>query len=191
MRHLILVRHSTSQPTSDLPNSEWQLTEEGRQRVTNLAETLKLYNIETIVTSTQAKAVKTGELLADILGVEVEDNIAEFDENDRTDFPFFDSIDEFRAEMKRFFETPSEIVVGTESAFDARGRFAGGIYELLDETPNGTVAVVTHGTVMSLFLGRVLAQPAHDIWLSIQELGMPCYAVLSTPDLSVLKVSGV
>ncbi len=192
MRKLVLIRHAETQQAADVPNHEWALTEQGRQSVSTLAEALRPYQIDTLFTSTQQKAFETGKLLATELDITVEDIVEDFDEHDRSaNAPYFAAEADYVAMMARFFGEPAEIIYGTESAFDARGRFANGIYDIQDESPNGTVAIVTHGTVMALFLARCMGLDAFTVWQDIQQLGTPCYAVLSLPDFALLGLFGL
>lgn len=192
MRKLILIRHAETKGSAEIPNRDWPLTERGRASIPALAEAIRPFQIDTLITSTHGKAIETGELLSADLGIEVDDTVAEFDEHDRSaNAPYMANKADFETMMARFFAEPAEVVFGTESAFDARGRFASGIYDTQDESPNGNIAIVTHGTVMALFIARCLGVEAYDVWRDIQRLGMPCYAVLSLPDFTMLGLAAV
>jgi hypothetical protein len=39
---------------------------------------------------------------------------------------------------------------------------------------------------MALFIARCMGVDAFAVWQEIQQLGMPCYAVLSLPDFEML-----
>jgi len=191
MRKLILIRHSTTEPTADMESRFWPLTDRGLLRSADLANHLRDFNIQTIFTSTQGKAIRTGELIAEKLGLAVEEPISAFDEHDRRGAPFFDNPADFQARVANFFTHPSELVHGNETAFDTRGRFTGGLYEVLDQTPNGTIAIVSHGTVLALFLAGCTGGDGFEMWQEIQRLGMPSFCVLSLPDLALESMAGV
>ncbi len=190
-RYLILVRHSQSAITPDRPASTWQLTPAGQQRARELAGHLRPFQPDTIFTSEEPKAQETGAILAQALGIEVEEALAEFNEQHRLHVPFFDTPEAFQTAVAEFFARPAELVLGEETAYDARGRFANGIYELVDETPNGNLMVVTHATVMALFSAPCLPQDPYHLWQTIQRLGMPCYLVLTLPDLAFVTLGGL
>jgi broad specificity phosphatase PhoE len=79
MPNLVFIRHSQSQPDPEIPARSWRLTEEGRQRCEPLAALLIPYNLDTIITSTEPKAIETGQLVAQKLGIpyQLADNIHE------------------------------------------------------------------------------------------------------------------
>ena len=192
MRKLILIRHAESQPSAEIPQKDWPLTENGRASIPKLADAMRPYNIDALFTSTHTRVAETGDLLAAALGIEVDDAVDDFDEHDRSEnAPYFENKADFVAAMEQFFAEPADVVYGVESAFDARGRFAGGIYDLQDESPNGNIAIVTHGTVMALFVARCVGADAFDVWRDIQRLGSPCWAVLSLPDFQLLELRGL
>ena len=51
--------------------------------------------------------------------------------------------------------------------------------------PAGNLAIVSHGTVMTLFLAHVSGIDPVPFW---KQLGLPAFVVLSYPDLALLKV---
>lgn len=72
MRKLILVRHSLPEFTEGVPAHQWSLSAEGRQRCVPLAEGLGAYEPVAVVTSTEPKAVETGQVIADHLSLLLE-----------------------------------------------------------------------------------------------------------------------
>lgn len=192
MRKLILIRHGKVKISAETPPHQWPLAPDAEPDILALAEILRPYSLDALFTSTQPKAIATSEKLAAALEIELDDAMDEFDEHDRSaNAPYLPDPADFEARMAQFFAEPSEIVFGMESAFDARGRFAGGIYDTQDESPNGNIAIVTHGTVMALFIARCIGAEPFNVWRDIQRLGMPCYAVLTLPDFQLLALSGV
>jgi broad specificity phosphatase PhoE len=55
----------------------------------------------------------------------------------------------------------------------------------LDRHPGANLAIVTHGTVMTLLIARAAGLDPFALW---QSLGLPAFAVLSWPDLALLQV---
>jgi broad specificity phosphatase PhoE len=88
MPNLVFIRHSQSQPDPTTPARFWTLTEEGRRRCVSLAEKLISYNLNVIITSIEPKAIETGELTAQRLGIpyRVMENLHE---HERDSAPFF------------------------------------------------------------------------------------------------------
>jgi broad specificity phosphatase PhoE len=81
---------------------------------------------------------------------------------------------------------PDEVVFGEESAAAARDRVTAAITHLLATTsPDQTLAVVTHGTVLALYVAAVTGLDVVDLW---RRLGLPAYVTLSRPDLRLIEV---
>jgi broad specificity phosphatase PhoE len=102
-------------------------------------------------------------------------------ENDRTGQGFV-SADEIRAQIQRFFAEPESVVMGAETALQAAARFAGAIRAVLGEEPEQTVAVVTHGTVLTTL---VAAHNPIDPFAFWGSLSLPGYVVLDTGSLKM------
>ena len=185
MTHLILVRHSIVQPQPGVSAHEWQLTEEGQARCASLATELRPYHISCVATSNEPKAHATAQTLAAHL------NIAsplivdpDFRETRRDSVPYFDSQGEFHAAIHAAMNTPDAVAFGEESFSSALGRFTLALSRLVNTHHSETIAVVTHGTIMSLLLGHVSDNDTFEIW---RGLGMPAFAVL-TPNFDLLDL---
>jgi broad specificity phosphatase PhoE len=182
-RRLILIRHSAPVLDPEVPAREWHLSQEGQLRCSTLAEYLAPYGLDVVVTSVETKAIETGQILARRLGIPC--MTAEgLHEHDRSNETGLDRAQFYEA-IARLFACPDERVYGTESAAQARGRFAKSLEEVLARYPDANVAVVTHGTVLSLYVAARAGLDAHALW---RRLGLPCYAILSRPDLRLLEM---
>lgn len=183
MPTLILVRHSI--PAIDPARSadQWSLSAEGRQRCAPLADRLAQHHPGVIVTSVEPKAVETARLVAERLGLPLE--VAEgLHEHDRRGVPF-ESRAAFEAAVARFFAEPARLVFGNETADGAHARFAAAVAVVLARHPGENVAVVTHGTVMTLFVARANRLEPFAFW---RQLGLPALVVLSRPGFEGLHV---
>ena len=182
MPNLILIRHSQSQPEPGVPARLWALTEEGRRRCILLAERLAPYNLDVIITSMEPKAIETGDLVAQRLGIlcRARENLHE---QARETVPYFGMHKEFQEAVATLFSRPAELVFGEEMACEAHARFAGAIQSGLAEYPQENIAIVTHGTVLSLFASRYAGQDAFAFW---QALGLPAYVVFDYPEMKLL-----
>ena len=83
------------------------------------------------------------------------------------------------------FARPGELVYGEETADKARERFCIAITTVLENRKDASVAVVAHGTVISLFVAAVAGVDGLALW---ERIGMPSYIVLSRPELQLLEV---
>ena len=183
MQKLVLVRHSLPVITGEQPASQWQLSEEGRRRCERLAELLAPHRPSAIVTSTEPKAIETGQIIGERLGIQVEaaPNLHEH-ERPRADL---DTVERFQAKVGRLLEHPGKQVFGAETGDEARERFSGAVDDAMRRHPAGNVVMVTHGTVMTLFVARVAGIDPVPFW---EGLGLPAYVVLSHPELALLEV---
>lgn len=63
-------------------------------------------------------------------------------------------------------------------------RFKTTLDSVIESPPNKNIAVVTHGTVMSLYVGRAAGVDAYEFR---QQLSLPSFAVLLPPELRLLE----
>jgi broad specificity phosphatase PhoE len=181
---LILVRHSLPEMVTGVPAREWHLSAEGRHRCAALAGRLAAYELGAVVSSEEPKAVETGQIVAETLGLPF-DTVPGLHEHERGVVRSLWAKDEFQARMASFFEHPDELVLGHETADQAHTRFARAVASVIQWVPAGNLAIVSHGTVMTLLISRTAGLDPIPFW---QGLGLPSFAVLSLPDLSLLEV---
>lgn len=183
-RRLVLVRHSLPEFVVGVPASKWPLSDEGRRRCHRLAARLATYDLAAVITSTEPKAAETGQIVADSLGLPLE-TAPGLHEHERGVVTSTGDQESFQAQVSHLFERPDELIFGTETADQADARFASAVAAVIDEYPHGNLAIVAHGTVMSLFISRATGLDPVPFWKS---LGLPAFAVLSLPDLRLLEV---
>ncbi|MFW6068177.1 MAG: histidine phosphatase family protein [Chloroflexota bacterium] len=183
-RRLILIRHSQSRPVPGVAPSMWGLTDLGRERCALLANHLRSFDLKKINCSRERKAVETAELAAARLGVPVA--VADgVHEHVRTGAPYL-SHDAFTAMLQRFFAEPEELVFGAETAQDACRRFTRAAQTLVARQSHGDVAIVTHGTVLSLFAGANSSWQPYDFW---KKLGQPAVIVFDVPSFTLAQAT--
>lgn len=182
MPNLVFVRHSQTQLDPEIPSPQWSLSEEGRRRCEPLAEQLKPYNLDVIVTSMEPKAIQTGELISRKLGIpcRVMENLHE---HARETAPYFDTREEFLEAVNILFSRPTELVFGEETGLEARERFTEAVASVLRAYPRENIAIVTHGTVLSLFASQHTEQAIYPFW---QSLGLPAIVAFSYPEIKLL-----
>ncbi len=180
---LILIRHSQSQQEPERPASQWPLTKAGRRRCIALAARLAAYAPDLIVTSRERKASTTGALVAAQLALPaiVADGLHE---HQREQVGWL-SNPAFEQAVVAFFTRPDELVFGEETAGQAGARFDAAVRDVLAAHPGQTVAIVSHGTVMTLFVAQHADVAPLPFW---KRLGMPAIVVMSLPDLGLLEV---
>jgi broad specificity phosphatase PhoE len=136
---VLFVRHAQVAIDLDLPASTWPLSAEGRTSADELAR--RLAPVARVLSSPEAKAVATAEPLARHSGLELELD-ERLREVERANLP---DADAHRAAVRDYLD--GSPVDGWEDAVSARSRFAAA----LDGVDHA--AVVTHATVLSLYLG--------------------------------------
>ena len=183
MRRLLLIKHSAPEIVPSQSARLWTLSAAGRARCSVLAGHLGAYAPATIITSTEPKAAETAQLIAEALGKSWY-SVEGLHEHERSNAPFL-STAEFEGTISRFFAEPDVLVFGRETADAACERFSRAIMEVLRRHPQGDLAVVAHGTVITLFVAQTNSINAFKFW---QQLGLPSYVVLSLPDLSIIRV---
>jgi broad specificity phosphatase PhoE len=82
-------------------------------------------------------------------------------------------------------ENLGDLVFGAETGDEARERFSSAVDDAMRRHPTGNLAIVSHGTVMTLFVARVARIKPVPFW---KGLGLPAYVVLSYPELALLEV---
>ena len=183
MRKLILVRHSLPEIDPNVQSTEWHLSDTGRRLCASLADRLADYHLKSIVTSKEPKAVETAQTMAKVLGISLRvfEGLHEQVRNDHGVIPRRD----FEARLIQFFRAPEYSIPGTESANQAFGRFARAVDAVVAAYPSGNIAIVTHGTVMALFVARAAGVEPFSFW---RRLGLPSFAILSIPEFRLLDV---
>jgi broad specificity phosphatase PhoE len=157
------------------------LSAEGRLRCRPFAESLRPYGLSQLVTSVEPKAAETGSLIGEALGIPV--TMADgLHEHVRTHGPWLGR-DAFEQSVQRFFDYPDALVFGEETASEAYRRFDATVQRVLTEYSADTLAVVTHGTVLTLFFRAHCNIQPFPFW---QRLRMPDYFAVTLPDYTLL-----
>jgi broad specificity phosphatase PhoE len=177
-RKLILVRHSAVAQIPGVPSHEWKLSADGRSLSRHFALQLAPHNLNTFITSEEAKARETGEIMAGILSLPCQ-TAPGLQEHARQTMPYYERVADFTAAIAHFFAHPDELVLGEETAAQALHRFETAVQHILKAHPVGNLAIVTHGTVLSLFLHH--HNPNLDVFEFWQKLTLPCAFVTAVP----------
>lgn len=160
---MLLVRHSVPAPDPSVPSQEWPLSEEGRALCESLAIQVGAYQPQRLLSSPEPKALETAELIALVLGleVEIEDDLRE---TARRTVGWLNQ-NVLHERIRELFANPDEVVFGEESASAALARFSR-VVEAVEEQ----AAFVTHGTVMSLYVAGSDPDGGFAYW---KTLGLP------------------
>lgn len=180
MRKFILIKHASPLVIPGTPTEEWKLSDKGKESCVPLADALRAHDPSIIVSSDEPKAEETALLIANQLNVPTE-TAPNLHEHDRTNVPHMRS-GEFISHMELLFRRPDERVLGRESADEAFDRFSDAIDDVLEKHNTGNIAVVSHGTVIALFVAEHTGRNPFELW---RTMGLPSFVVLTLPDLEL------
>ena len=183
MISLLLIKHSTPEIQPELPANQWHLSDEGRKGAHRLASSLARFSPMKLFSSEEPKAIETSTILARS-GHLTSRTAAGLHEHRRNGVAW-STREKFEGNVLAFFAKPDELVFGEETAAQARSRFANTIDKLIEDNVDDTVAVVSHGTVITLFVGTHNQADPYHFW---QSLTMPSMVVLSRPDFQITDV---
>lgn len=169
MTNLFLVRHADVVRDAAVPSHEWRLSENGRSRTKQLA-TLLTNHPTRLVTSSEAKAIETGQILAEVWGIPCT-SAPNLHEHDRRGAPYLPDQTEFENRIAQFFARPDELIFGNETAVQALARFKTAVTTQIEAYPSDTLGIVSHGTVMTLLATEY--NPTLNPFIFWQRLLMP------------------
>ena len=184
MNKLILVKHSFPEILPEIPASEWHLSAEGCQRCQVLADELAGLDPDLIFSSQEHKAEETAQIIAQQL-IKPLFIVPGLHEHERKTVRFT-SDEQFEASVKEFFEQPDGLVFGEETAVQCLNRFSSAVNQLLSKNRDQNLVVVSHGTVITLFVANNCGIEPFSFW---SRLDLPSFIVLSLPDLVVLSTT--
>jgi broad specificity phosphatase PhoE len=136
----------------------WPLSEQGRREAGVLARQGFWREVELIISSPEPKARQTAKPAARRWGVPLE-TVHCLHELRRPRL-----VRDYEAVIARLFAEPEESITGLEPAARAAERFTRCLKELVAAHPEQTLAVVSHGLVLTLFLAQL-----EDRWPTIAE----------------------
>ena len=183
MPTLILIKHSQPQIDPTIPANQWQLSAEGHRRAQVLAQKLAKYELDLIFSSVEPKAVETAQVVGNALDKPVE-VVKGLHEHARCNVKFLEK-DKFEESVAQFFAQPDVLTFGSETADQAHHRFSQAVAGISAKYPNNNLALITHGTVLTLFVSRLAAVAPFPFW---KDLELPSWVVLAHPNLELVKV---
>ena len=143
-----------------------------------LADSLRPYQPDLFVTSEEPKARETGQLSAERLQIPWSSE-PDFHEHDREGVSFIPDREVWHTTVKTFFARPNDLILGNETANQARIRFAQAVEKAVETHPHKTIAIAAHGTVISLFVAQKTQTDGFDLW---KQLTLPSFVALDLPD---------
>lgn len=167
-RTLHLIKHGQPGVIPGVPAHEWPLAVGALDGLPALISKL-IPRPEIIISSEEPKAKATAQGLAVALKVPLRPMLG-LHEQLRYTAPWHANPADFELDIQRFFTHPDAVVSGEESATDARTRFANAVNAVMLANPQENVAVVAHGTVISLLVAHFNAVDVVAFWKSLRLL---------------------
>lgn len=178
MARLYFVRHARSQMTGDVAK-RWPLSEEGQREAGVLARQDFWREVDLVFSSPEPKAVQTAKPSARRWGIPLE-IVNCLHELRRPQL-----VHDYEEIIARLFAEPETSIAGLEPASQAADRIAHCLKRLVAAHPGQTLAVVSHGLVLALFLARLEGRwPTVADWRAVPFAGL---AVVDTNTWHFIK----
>jgi broad specificity phosphatase PhoE len=177
---LYLIRHPKTQPDPALPPPEWRLSPGGHAQVRALVAAPFWHQVAAMYTSQEPKTTLVGDAVQAAHGLAYTP-VAELGEARRNTWIGFDS---FKAVQHAFFSAPEvPAAPDWEPANTAQARFVAAIDGILAQhAPTDPVVVVTHGSVLALYVAHLRNEtPHYEMW---QQIG---FAAIMAIDRATLR----
>ncbi len=179
---VFFVRHARAIVDLAAPSREWPLAPGAEAELDPIETQLNQTNMRTIWSSPELRALSTANHLAASSGSRVE-ILCDLSEHKRDGAYRHKTERQFIALQEQFFDRPDELVFGQETASEALDRFKKAINFVLSREPDDAV-IVTHGTVLSLYLGGITNAECFQIWRNLKTPDL-----VEIPRKSVLSIS--
>jgi broad specificity phosphatase PhoE len=161
---LILVRHAETEPDFSVPAERWRLSAAGRVQADRLASAPFWSGVEVLVSSGEPKALATAAPAAERHGLRVVP-VPELREVRRP----LEKIGDYAGAVREYLSSGRP---GWEPADEAAARVARGFERALADHPGGTIAAVSHGLVLTLWLAALLGRDDRfPLWRTIGFTG--------------------
>jgi broad specificity phosphatase PhoE len=154
----LYITHPQVEIDPTVPVPEWGLSDIGRARARQAAQSPWAATLQRIISSSETKAVETAEILAEVAGLAIE-VVPDTHENDRSATGFLPP-PEFERAADWFFAHPDRSFKGWERAVDAQARIVSAVTRILDEHDiDMPIAFVGHGGVGTLLKCHLAGGP--------------------------------
>ncbi|HEX3918156.1 MAG TPA: histidine phosphatase family protein [Caulobacteraceae bacterium] len=167
MTTLILVRHAQSAPSPDLPEPVFPLSEKGRQQAIDLAPVLAELGVDALGASPYQRAIDTLQPYADATGLPI---AIDPDLRECSLGGWLTEVSDVEAAIRRMHAEPDYCLEGGETSRSTRARFLAALGRLVGAHPGRTLAVASHGAILSHFIAPRAPGPLPDLfWRQIRN----------------------
>ena len=157
MPYLYLIRHPLTHVDPTRPSAEWDLSEQGRQQVDALISAPFWKGVAALYSSEQMKALGPAKMIGESYQIPVTalPGIAEV----RRDKQVYRTNSSHQLILQEFFKSPDKVIEGWERAAAALDRFVQSTQHVVKNHPNESIALLSHGTILTLYTAFLDKQP--------------------------------
>lgn len=183
-RRITLVKHARPHKDDRVDAHRWSLSPQGQADAEALARRLleRGQPYHGLFSSTEPKAAETAAILGQILSLTPQLHPG-LEEHDRSNVPLMKTA-EFVSAIELFFRRPHQLVLGRETGRQALRRFEAAVDALLDLAPGGNLIIVSHGTVIALWIAQYCQLDGYGVW---RQMGLPSYVTLDWPSCDLVE----
>jgi 2,3-bisphosphoglycerate-dependent phosphoglycerate mutase len=165
MSKLYVIRHAATQQSAS-PAETWPLSAEGEAQAQALVGHPCWQEVTRIVSSPEEKALATVRPAAQAHGLALETH---HDLRELQRSPLYLTNEGYQQTVQEVFAYPERSINQWESGSSVRSRMDGAISELCERYKHDTLAIVSHGLALSIWLAalRGEAQPSFEAWRSL------------------------
>lgn len=169
---LILIRHGVT---------EWNLSKrycgsmdiglsmQGRKQAKGLYKKLKGQKIHKVYSSTAKRAIQTAKIVFKGFRIQKAPDLKEIDFGCFEGLTYGQIMERYKKVYKKWLDNPfSTTIPKGEDLRCFRKRVAGALNKIILANPDKTVAVVSHGGAISIFITHIL-KSAKDFWKKIPD----------------------
>jgi broad specificity phosphatase PhoE len=139
----------------------WVLEPSAAGRVARLAKQIQTLGGDGVVASPEPKALETGKIIADELGVSLWVD-PDLREQGGEQVPWIEPVEEFQAAVAEHFSRPTDVVLGVESSSAAVDRFEMAVNRA--RMRRRCPVLVSHGRIICGYMARAVGIDPMSIW---------------------------
>ncbi|TFG13221.1 histidine phosphatase family protein [Candidatus Thorarchaeota archaeon] len=166
----IFLRHAETQIDSNIPVSQWALTESGRYRARKLSASEDFPQYREVYSSKEPKAIATAQPFADRIHVELR-TLRGLGELDRA-ATYTQSTVQYNLMVRAALTDRGRSIMAWETAEDALMRFSNAVDDIISDPEANDVLIVSHGIVLTLYFAKLVGKldNAFERWRELHFL---------------------
>lgn len=182
-RTLHLIKHRKPVLNPQQAAHDWPLDHTALTELPTLAQKLQP-KPSIIISSKEDKAIDTATALANLIQLEHHAMLG-LHETLRYTAPFYPDVKDFNQAIAQLFNNPDQVVFGEESAHQAQTRFHTALSAVMASQAYDSIAVVSHGTVITLLLAQINQLDPITFWQSLKLLDV---VTVEWPSLKIIEI---